>query len=105
MSKLNFGPAKKFLYTCQYLKGQEIKVKRRNGRVSDCTIIGFGAVGTVYTKIHIWAKVKDTSSGKEFQVDLMKLYKMYPPSYFAKKNGVAAPAPVEAIAEESAAAN
>ena len=77
-TKLNYGPAKKFLYTCQYLKGKEVNIKRRNGSTTTGTVIGFGAHGTIWTKIVLWAIVKDTNSNRKYQVHLMQLYRMHP---------------------------
>src|SRR5688572_4057027 len=79
MAHLDYGPAKKFLYTCQYLKGQELDIKRREGTVTRGTVIGFGAEGTVWTKIRLWAKIQDNNTGRIMQVDLMTLYRHLPP--------------------------
>ena len=77
-TKLNYGPAKKFLYTCQYLKGKEVNIKRRNGTTTTGTVVGFGAHGTIWSKIVLWAIVKDSNSNRKYQVHLMQLYKMHP---------------------------
>ena len=78
MVKLNYGPAKKFLFSCQYLKGREVQIKRRDGSATTGTVVGFGAHGTLWSKIVMWAKVKDNATGKMMQVHLMDLYKTYP---------------------------
>ena len=98
---LNYGPAKKFLYNCQYLRGIEIDIKRRNTGPTKATVIGFGAVGTIWTKCRLWANVKDNKTGRMMQVDLMELYRMYPKSRVNK--AVAEPIPQEqpAIAENA----
>ena len=81
---LNFGPAKKFLYTCEYLRGIEINIKKRGGKPTTATVINFGAIGTVWTKCRLWANVKDNKTGRMMQVDLMELYRMYPRSLVQK---------------------
>ena len=98
MARLQFGPAKKFLYNCQYLKGKEIDVRRRDGSVIRGTVIGFGACGSPRTAIDLWAKVQDNKTGQIIQVDLMSLYRSVPRG----KEEKAVKAPVNgAIAEES----
>ena len=81
---LNYGPAKKFLYTCEYLRGAEISIKTRKGTATTGTVVNFGAVGTIWTKIRLWANVKDNKTGRIMQVDLMELYRMYPQSRIKK---------------------
>jgi hypothetical protein len=78
MAKLNYGPAKKFLYTCQYLIGMDINVKNRKGQSVSGTVIGFGASGSIRGKIELWAKVKDKKTGRIMQLELMNLYKNVP---------------------------
>jgi hypothetical protein len=104
MAKLNYGPAKKFLYNCQYLVGKEITVKTRKGESARGTIIGFGASGSIAGKIELWAKVKDNRTGRIMQVELMGLYKSVPrgSSDNHKAEVSEAPSP-EAIGEASEA--
>lgn len=90
MASLNLGPAKKFLYTCEYLRGIEVDIRRRRGGTTKGTVIGFGAHGSIWGKIRLWAKVKDNSTGRILQVDLMKLYRMYPRSKVNKSIEAAA---------------
>ena len=96
---LNYGPAKKFLYTCQYLKGIEIDIKRRGGGATKGTVIGFGAVGTIWTKCRLWANVKDNKTGRIMQADLKELYRMYPKSRVNKAIAETTPQEQPAIAE------
>ncbi|HEY6161480.1 MAG TPA: hypothetical protein VI112_09665 [Bacteroidia bacterium] len=78
MAKLTYGPAKKFLYNCQYLIGKEVRIRTRKGAETIGTITGFGATGSIRGKIELWAKVKDNKTGRMMQVDLMVLYKNVP---------------------------
>ena len=80
MAKLTYGPAKKFLYNCQYLIGKEVRIKTRDGVATTGTVTGFGAVGSIRGKIELWAKVRDNKTGRMMQVDLMVLYKSVPRS-------------------------
>jgi hypothetical protein len=104
MAKLNYGPAKKFLYNCQYLLGVEINVKTRRGTTVTGTVVGFGAIGSIYGKIELWAKVKDNRSGRIMQVELMNLYKTVTRASVTAKavNGAETPEAVT-VAETSAA--
>ena len=89
MREFSKSSASLFIQTCQYLKGREVNVKKRNGSPVRGVVVGLGAFSwrphSNVSKIALWANVKESKTGKMLKVDLFKLYKSYPAGGRKKK--------------------